>query len=418
MPLLHDRFQIRPFIPIMAYAVIIFIWGLADAIMSYAAPVYLEELLQSPGKMGLLVSTSSLAGLIFDYFCTKFIKIKVFYVFLWLALAMMLFFPGTFLFLPPRIGFFVLAMFLWGIYYELIAFANYRYIHHTVGPRFHAQSWGILSAFKSIAYMLGPLIAGFLYDLYAKLPFAAAFNLVIACALALFIFLQAAPSESKKTLESFQAKSVPVSEIKIWELLLHRIWPLWLFVFALFLIDATFWTIGAVLSENLKQTTPLGGLLLTMYEIPTLFVGWLAGRVARPFGKKRTAFVMAILDGTILIFAGQIKSVPILLLLVFCSAFCVSFSIPEIMAVFEDYVARLKLFSQEMINIERSAENMAYTLGPAVAGILAGIVGYQPTFSLMGGFLILVSALAFLVVPRKIRLPQQELETVAAVKHA
>jgi predicted MFS family arabinose efflux permease len=96
-------------------------------------------------------------------------------------------------------------------------------------------------------------------------------------------------------------------------------------------------------------------------------------------------------------------------LLILVAATFGAVAVPEILAVFEDFMARLGEFGGEVISLERSAENLAFIVGPALAGAIALVVGFQETFTVMGGVLFLVASLAFLVVPRKIRLPQQEL---------
>ena len=50
-------------------------------------------------------------------------------------------------------------------------------------------------------------------------------------------------------------------------------WPVWLFTVVIYLIDASFWTSGAILSEELKHIHPYGSWLLPLYIVPFLFAG-------------------------------------------------------------------------------------------------------------------------------------------------
>jgi MFS family permease len=184
---------------------------------------------------------------------------------------------------------------------------------------------------------------------------------------------------------------------------------LWLFVVVIFLVDASFWSVGAILSEELRKAHVWGGMVLTVYMLPSLVVGLGVERMARPLGKKRIAFIAGMVYGLLLMMVGIMPSVPLLLLLILVAATFGAVAVPEILAVFEDFMARLGEFGGEVISLERSAENLAFIVGPALAGAIALVVGFQETFTVMGGVLFLVASLAFLVVPRKIRLPQQEL---------
>jgi hypothetical protein len=113
--------------------------------------------------------------------------------------------------------------------------------------------------------------------------------------------------------------------------------------------------------------------------------------------------------GLLLLVAGLMPSLVGLLTLVLLASTLGAVAVPEILAVFQDFVVRSGVFGNEIISLERSAENLAYILGPMLAGGIALVMGFQETFTVMGGILFLAASLAFLVVPRKIRLPQQEL---------
>jgi MFS family permease len=190
--------------------------------------------------------------------------------------------------------------------------------------------------------------------------------------------------------------------------MIHRIWHLLFFVFTLGVIDATFWTVGTLLSEEVGNGGD-HGLLLVMYGLPVLFIGIFAGWASRPFGKKRAAFLCGIGSGTMLTLAGLTRDHNLLLVFVFLSSMFLAISWPEIYAVFEDYVCRLGKTSNDMIGLQSSTMAMAYLIGPILAGGIASVVGRQQTFTVVGILLVIISVLALIIVPRKIRLPQAEL---------
>jgi hypothetical protein len=327
------------------------------------------------------------------------------------ALGAALIFPLILLFLPLTIIFLILAMIVWGVYYEFSQFSHFNFVHAFLTKEEHAHAWGVISVFKATAYIVGPLLAGWLIGLGMNFAFKTVLVLVAVGFLGLAVFLKR-NHKGQKTVGDEANHPGFWQELAIWRTLMAKVWPLWLFILAVFLIDASFWSVGTVLSEQLRQVHPLGGLLLPLYMLPSLLVGWLADKASRPWGKKRVAFLAGMSYGLLLLVVGLMPSPVGLLALVLIASTLGAVAVPEILAVFQDFVARSGVFGNEVISLERSAENLAYILGPVLAGGIALVMGFQETFTVMGGILFLAASLAFLVVPRKIRLPQQELEKI------
>jgi MFS family permease len=57
---------------------------------------------------------------------------------------------------------YLIAMVLWGIYYDLKNIASFDYIGRYTEKREHADSFGLLSVFSSAGYLIAPLIVGLL----------------------------------------------------------------------------------------------------------------------------------------------------------------------------------------------------------------------------------------------------------------
>lgn len=304
-------------------------------------------------------------------------------------------------------------MLIWGVYYELIAHSNFRYINENLSVHDHPKAWGLISLFKSTAYVIGPLAGGILLERFIKLPFIASL-LVFMIAGVGYLWLFKSFRKVTGGINLVQGEPSMVRKRWLGEFitlikLMKTVWPLWLFILALFLVDASFWSVGAVLTEELRNISPFGGLLLTLYMLPSLFVGVFIQKLAKPWGKKKIAFFCGCVGGLLLWCAGWTTGTAILLLLVFFSSVCGAIAVPEMMATFEDYVVRLKEYGGEMVSVERLAENAAYVIGPILAGGLSVGIGTRLTLGASGLFLMLVSIICVLVVPRKIRMPRTEL---------
>src|SRR6185503_11873762 len=57
---------------------------------------------------------------------------------------------------------FLLAMAMWGIYFDLENFGNFDFVGRKADTEVHASHFGMLLSFKSVGYLLAPLIAGLL----------------------------------------------------------------------------------------------------------------------------------------------------------------------------------------------------------------------------------------------------------------
>ncbi|MFC1653359.1 MFS transporter [Patescibacteria group bacterium] len=401
-----------PTIPrLIGFSLVMFFITMADSVMSYVSPVYIESRVNNGTMMGILIGSSSFLGFFADLFIGKMFANKRynFYV-LWTILIGLLF-PLVYWFFSPTILVLLMGMGVWGIYYELLEFSNFHFIHEYQDRSSHVRAWGVLQAFRSIAWMLAPIVSSSLLSQHVNLAFSTAVGLFVFAMFAFLIFDSTLPKKKHSPHEK-EIKRTIWEEFTIWGVLLKKVWPVWLFTIVIYLVDATFWTTGAVLSEKLKEVHPYGSWLLSLYVVPFLFGGLVTKRLGDSFGKKRVAFFSGLFSGLLLIAAGLVSNVSALLIVVFMSSVFTSIAIPEIMATSEDFVGRLKFFGNDMVGLERSAVSIAYVLGPVLAGYLAETVGYQETFSVMGGILVFFSIITLVFSPRKIRLPQRELATI------
>ena len=110
----------------------------------------------------------------------------------------------------------LLSMAVWGIYYELLGFAQHQFVADAIPLKLHSGAWGVLGVARSTAYFVSPLIGGGL--LYRSLV---------------------APL--------WVALGLSISEMVKWKVLLTRVWPLIVmsvFLSVLFLSQNVFWQLG------------------------------------------------------------------------------------------------------------------------------------------------------------------------------
>lgn len=396
------------------YAITMLFFYLGDSIMSYASPVVMENHTNRVWLMGLIFSFSSVIGFICDLLFAKWFSKQGYHFFAKFMFYLVSFFPLSFLLFPASTWSFLFAMAVWGVYYELTRFTHFNFIKRFIEHDEHSQAWDVINLFQTIAIIIGPIIASFAYARGERWPFIAALGTFLGSFL-IYQFLIKKINQNHRepvTDKKEEEKRTTDQTLAIWWTLIKKVWPLYLFLFSLIVSESAFWTIGSLLSEDLKKIHWTGGLLLPMYSSASLLSVFLVDKFCGQMSKKRVALVSALIGGIILGIACLFFNGLILLGLVFLASAFISVAYPKIYAVFEDYVARLGLFRNDMIGIQGSAISLGYVAGPIIASVLATFISSQATLGYLAFFLSFVSGITLLIIPRKIKMPQQELQEI------
>lgn len=380
--------------------------------MSYISPIFIESQVNDAFIMGLIFSFSSVVGITCDLLFPKLFTNQPHYFFLKTTLLSAIIFPLVYLLFPNHILTFLIAMGVWGIYYELNLFSSYHFVHTYTDITNHSKTWNIIQAFQSTAYALAPILAVQLLTFGYTINFLfVCFLLGIAVVLAFFFRKKIVKKDISITIQVPQKKSW-ANEFKIWHILLPKVWHLLLLEVALTTIDAGFWTIGTLLTQEMSLKHPLGGLLITAYIAPAIFIGFIFGKLTISTHKKRLALVTSAIAGIFFSTYHFVDSVPLILLLTAVASIFTGIAVPQLKAVFEDYVSRLKNKDNEMIGLQGSSTSLAYVIGPIIATFLASLAGYKTAFSILGIVLTLIAVSLMFVIPQKIRMPQKQLESL------
>lgn len=398
------------FTPIVIYSIIVFFACFGDAIMSYIAPVVIEEHVSNTLMMGIIVAFSSFIGFICDFCFSQWFRGKHYSFFMVLTFLFALLFPASFLFAPPIVVTFLFAMAAWGVYFEFMQFSHFHFIHTFVQKDQHAQSWGFLESVIALAYLLGPIVATQLIDLHADAPHYGALAFFTSGMFGLFLFMRTHRKHHQTAaLQPVLEKKSRFHEIMLWKTLGKRIWPIYFFLFSMILVDSSFWTVGTLASEELRQTHFIGGYLIPLSSLPALFMMFIVGRLAQPFGKKRVAFISGLFSGGTLLALLLSDNIWFIVSIVLLSSIFQAIARPEIYAVLEDYIARLGKSGNDLIGLQNSAASAAYIVGPILSGILADKFGNLHALGIIGGLFAVTSLITLIVVPRKVTMPQTEI---------
>lgn len=393
---------------IITLSLVLFFVYLADAILSSWVPGHIEDTLKSPIVMGLLLSFSSIVcfggDIIFPQIL-KGISVKklLFAGVLFSVLFSTSLISSTYY---PIILVFLLAMVFWGVFYEVIGFANHQFVADSIPMRMHASAWAVIGAFKNLAYFIGPLMGGFLVSVNSRYPvyFSLAFALVSG------LILLFSKRQHERPLSIEVDKISIYSEIGRWRVLFKRVWPVLVLGITLGIIDAFFWTTGAVYTEELAEVSFWGRFFLPLYALPSLFVGFIIAKKGIISGKKKTALRFFLLSGIFLALMGVYESIYWQLLVVFCSSLALAISYPLIEGVYSDIIDRMRGHRRHMIGLCFSTISVSYMIGPIISGVVESFAGAVGAFVYLGYTVVLISLILMVLTPRKLKLPQSEIK--------
>ncbi len=381
----------------------------ADAIISYWAPNLLETSLKSPALMGIIIGFQSVVGFGADLIFPQLLRLTSVKRFVLLAILSSLITALLLLFAVARpfIIIFLLAMAVWGIYYEFLNFGSQQFVADVVPIKMRPGAWGVLGVFKNLAYFIGPIMASWLILSNEKLP---SFMALFLAGIALLILILSGKTHERPMEVDIKEINL-VAEINHWVALFAHVWPMVLLSLFLGFIDATFWVTGAVWTQHLAQENFWGSLFLPLYALPSLFMGFVVAKWGIYTGKKKIAEIFLLATGIFLAALGISSKISWQLLMVFLSSTMLAIVYPFTDGVYSDLICRLGRERKHMIGLTSSVVNISYIIWPIVVGFAATRISEKMIFSLMGILTIIVSIILLLVTPRKLKLPQEQIRS-------
>lgn len=393
---------------VLSFSLILFFLFLGDAILSFWVPNLLEDVMGDSLLMGVVMSFSSMVGFVMDLVFPQLIQGVTVKRLVAFSAGTSILFSITLLaaLKLPVIWILLLAMAIWGVYYEFFGFAEQQFIADTLPIKLRSSGWAFYGVFKNLAYFLGPLIAAWLVIKGEWAPATSAIFFVTLGAIFLFLFKR---THDRKFEIEFKKVNV-VAEIGHWKVLFVHVWPMVLMSLVLGLIDSTFWTTGTVFTEKLARENFAGSFFLSIYQLPSMFMGLVMSKLAISQGKKKLSMKFLFLAGLMLMTIGFVGNVYLVLAFVLLSSIALAVCYPLVNAVYSDIVARMGRERRHLIGLTNSAISVAYIIGPILAGFVTKYVGDEKTFSVMGGVSVVTAVVLLLVTPKKLKLPESEIK--------
>ncbi len=401
-PLAKRIFHITVFITLVV---------LGEASLAYFVPNHIMNTFNNSALMGLIIATSSMVGLIADLTIPQLLpKLSVkralsFTVFFQIMFAASL---AVTMFIPS-IPVFILAMGFWGIYFEFLSFTGKIFVATKVPRSHHSVAWANILFGRSLSYITGPIIISILL-LGGEWPVLRAILGLVFGIQVLLLFLPPKTTPTEEIIEQPKEPPQIKKELGYWKTLLKTAWPAVSLVFLFGLLDASFWTIGAVLSEKLYATFELAYLIIPAYIFPAMLSNLALMKLAITSYKEKLGALFLILGASSAVIFGLQEPGPTLLLFSFGIGFFNSLAFNLAEATFSDLAERIGVHKQHMIGLSSSIYSLAFVIGPILAGALAFKFHEQLAFSIIGGIGMGISLLVLLLTPKRLLLPQKEIQ--------
>jgi len=112
--------------PFYLLGLMFFFWTLFDGLIAYMPPILITDRGFSVTEMGLIIASSNIFGMIFDFVLVKYLR-SANYRRLFLLVYLLCFAYPIFLWFSKSLGMFLISMMIWGLYGDLNNFATYNF---------------------------------------------------------------------------------------------------------------------------------------------------------------------------------------------------------------------------------------------------------------------------------------------------
>ncbi len=382
-----------------------FFIAIADSIMSYFVPIVITEVGFTNTEMGLLYASSSIFGAIFDFILSKTLKSTNYKRMYLYTILLGIVFP-LLLFTNSIFWFYLMAMMIWGLYYNIWNFGYYDFVAREQKTGSHASSFGFLSMFNDLGYVIGPLIAaqfvlreGSLFPIVTPI-----FGFFLGMLFLIGIYLiQKKARKKNKLISDENGRNVTfLKEAGLWLKIGRHMWPVLLLGTFLSITEAVYWTVTPLLEDVSTNLAHFGGIIMAASLAPSLFINWSVGVFTSKFGQKYTAYVSFLLSNLILLTVGFVSDPYIIIILIFLSSLFEALAFPAIAGAVADYLKESKSFDNEILSVKDFFGNVGYIIGPIFAGIMLDEIGSLMIFTYFAAIGLFVSLILIFFSPKSI----------------
>lgn len=393
----------------------------ADAILAYTFPILLEKSLQSPALVGMIMALSSVVGITWDLIFPRLLRNMTWYRILFIATCTATTFTlsvyASTIGYPVLFG--ILAVAIWGTYYELIGFSQDRFVVHNISRARYMRTWALIGIASLFAIIAGPLVGQALLQSGTLVH-----TIVIICvqALAIFLALRTVRRMRRRHADSYPQYEHHVSRASslfasfyYWRYLARPLLPIILSIFVFRAIEASYWMFGALYAREMNGVfVDREWLLLLIFTAPFVIAALTVSRASFPFAKRRTAHLALLCGGALMLAAHQFEHTPSLFItLLLLANTCIAF-IPFMTSTVSSGVQEFlpEQFRPYVTGLIGMTSSLAYIVAPFVGGAIAEAFGYSSLFSMWAIIALVFGIVLITLSPPHIRVPVSKLKSV------
>ena len=386
-----------------------------ESVMGYYFPIVLEESTGSNMSTGLVIGLCNIAALICDFVFPEIFKKKT-WKFLFLAAILIQFgFPGftNLAIVTGGAGLFIVAGLFWNVYYEFMAFSRQNFIVSNESKDNYSQVWGIISVLSSFVGLVGPVVGSLLLKetVGSRVLFFGMFQTLTLFSGLILISLTPKTQQEHKLRRTIHHKLSIFKDLKLWEILGGRVFPIIIIGVIISLISAAVMSFGGLMGVEMFKGEDLDWLLIVVFAIPSIIASLILTKFSVRKYKKLISQILIILAGLSLCVMPLLKSQPIVILICFffCSLF-LSFAWIVNEAVYSDLSERARDEKIYINGMERLNDSIGYLIGPIVVGFLADKTDYYVAFAFVGFICVVLGIVLIMITPKKILIPHQKIK--------
>ena len=386
---------------IYVFGAMILFFVLFDGIMTYLLPLVVLEHGLTKTQLGLILSTAAVSGAFFDFAIYKIFK-NALYRRLFIAMLAAGFLYIFIVWFAETILLYLVAMMVWGFYYDLKSFGMLDFVSRHSAKKQLAGNFGIAQSFQAIGAILAPMLAGLaIVDYVDWQPFALAlFFLLLSAAFFLLLLNEARGKKQFIPQREAPRKGGMLSELAGWRHAGLALLPIFLLASFATVFDSFFMALGPVLAETLPLE-PFDGFVMVAYFLPPLLIGGLVGGLVARFGEKHTALGGLLIGGAILSALALVQAPLAIIALVFLSSSFACVMSPVTQSIYARIIHETPRMKKEIQELGDFASNFGYIIGPVVAGVIADSLGTAAAFSALGIMGVAFAVILFFIMPKK-----------------
>lgn len=383
---------------IITILLVTLVWLIADNLLEFVFPTYLDKINKSYFEIGLLLSLASVSGILIDLPMgnlsdrTSRKRLMIYGLVLSLIASILLFLVKG--------NFFLVALFLlWGIAYQVWKVPRDAHFASLTEKKHRAAFYGLDSEIKYIGQTLGPMIGGFILLYFNFLGILSFYSIaIILTILIILFFIKETNKRSvlKNISDSGRFSSI-ISELK--ELRTFGLFGIVLLYFSLLFTawEQILWTFEPLFygPNVLNIPASLGGLLLAFFSLPGIFLSYLFGKISDKLGKKIILFVgMLIMGISLLIFSFSNNLILIMAIALVISCGWV-LSMVSLNSLIVDISYKHK--KGKIVGIWNFFMDIGFVIGPLFGGLIADIFGIRNVFLIIGSVFLASSLFLILI---------------------